>query len=337
MQNKKAKSAVTAGALVGVMLIGGIMAYFTDADTATNTFTVGQVSLDLQEPNWKPDDATDMTPEQEVSKNPQIKNDGVNDEYVYMTVTVPYHEIVTADESGNVKVAAKQPLYVFGGSGRTVTAAGEVPTLQEIQEAVNDGWTMIVGSYNLPDTANTADFTSTTAVNQIVKTNGTVTESTTDTDAEKEELGNDKNTKTATYPVIDETNHQITYLFAYTGDTSKAIDNGGASDAISMKVLEGSKSGGSETTTPLFDYIKLVNLVEDQKNTTALEESTQHVIVNAYGIQTTNVKDDKNLVDGNNADGVTSPLNVWAVLAQQSPAAVQAVGVTEDSITDIKQ
>jgi predicted ribosomally synthesized peptide with SipW-like signal peptide len=339
MKNKKAKAAATATALVGVMLIGGIMAYFTDGDTATNKFTVGQVSLDLQETKWDVEAAEDMVPEQEVAKNPTIVNDGINDEYVFMTVTVPYYNLVTASEAGTVSAAANQPLYVFGGNGKTVTAAGNVPTPQEIQNAVNDGWTLITGTYNLPDTANTADFTSDTELNEVTKTNGTVNESTTTTDPEQDGLGKDTQTKAATYPFIDETNHQITYLFAYTGDSSKTIDSGSDSEStskVTMKVLKGSKSTGStgETTPALFDYVKLVNITEDQKNKTALEESSQIVVVNAYGIQTTNINDGKTVVDGDNTDGKTSPLTVWAVLAKQSPEVVQAAGTTEYTDAD---
>ena len=51
MQNKKRmKTMIAATAMIGVLAIGGISAYFTDGDTATNTFTVGKVSIDLQEP-----------------------------------------------------------------------------------------------------------------------------------------------------------------------------------------------------------------------------------------------------------------------------------------------
>ena len=61
MQNKKRmKTMIAATAMIGVLAIGGISAYFTDGDTATNTFTVGKVSIDLQEPNWNP--PKDITP-----------------------------------------------------------------------------------------------------------------------------------------------------------------------------------------------------------------------------------------------------------------------------------
>ena len=57
---------IAATAMIGVLAIGGISAYFTDGDTATNTFTVGKVSIDLQEPNWNP--PKDITPNQEIKR-----------------------------------------------------------------------------------------------------------------------------------------------------------------------------------------------------------------------------------------------------------------------------
>ena len=47
MQNKKRmKTMIAATAMIGVLAIGGISAYFTDGDTAPTTFTVGKVSID---------------------------------------------------------------------------------------------------------------------------------------------------------------------------------------------------------------------------------------------------------------------------------------------------
>ena len=99
MQNKKRmKTMIAATAMIGVLAIGGISAYFTDGDTATNTFTVGKVSIDLQEPNWNP--PKDITPNQEIKKDPQIKNDGINDAYMFMKVTVPYDNITVVAGNG---------------------------------------------------------------------------------------------------------------------------------------------------------------------------------------------------------------------------------------------
>ena len=117
MEKKKIKGVfrkVLAFAIVGCLAFAGISAYFTDADTTTNTFTVGKVSLDLQEPNWvgdKTGDAKDITPNQETAKDPQVKNDGVNEEFVFVTVSIPYANVKTALQDGTVRAAENTQLY----------------------------------------------------------------------------------------------------------------------------------------------------------------------------------------------------------------------------------
>lgn len=98
MKNKKLAKATAVCALAGVMLIGGAMAYFTDTDTATNEFTVGKVSIDLTEPGWTPPE--NITPNQEIEKDPQITNDGKNSAYVFLQVKVPKKSVITANEDG---------------------------------------------------------------------------------------------------------------------------------------------------------------------------------------------------------------------------------------------
>jgi predicted ribosomally synthesized peptide with SipW-like signal peptide len=110
LNNKKKLSALSL-AMVGAMAVAGVSAYFTDADTATNTFTVGKVSMDLQEPNWDP--PTDITPNEEFAKDPQIKNDGINEEYVFMEVVVPYANVVTANADGSRNAKADTELFIY--------------------------------------------------------------------------------------------------------------------------------------------------------------------------------------------------------------------------------
>ena len=103
---RKTKAMVGAGALAGVLCIGGIMAYFTDGDIAVNEFTVGRVSLDLIEENWTPDDGEDITPGKDIPKDPYILNDGVNDAYVYLMVSVPYATVSVVQEDGTYQGGA---------------------------------------------------------------------------------------------------------------------------------------------------------------------------------------------------------------------------------------
>ena len=49
---KKVLSLCLVAMLAITAVVGGTMAYFTDTDDATNEFTVGNVDIDLTEPNW---------------------------------------------------------------------------------------------------------------------------------------------------------------------------------------------------------------------------------------------------------------------------------------------
>ena len=238
MKKSSMRTLALTAILAGTVSIGGIMAYFTDGDTATNTFTVGKISLDLQEPSWVP--PTNITPGQEIAKDPQIKNDGNNEEFVFLKVTVPYANVVTANEDGTKSRIADTELFSYD---------------------VKEGWTEI--------------------------------------DSKR---------------VIDSSSKTVTHLYAYTGET-----------ADSMKALAVNSS-----TPSLFDWVRFANIVEDQN----LETTTQNIVIEAYGIQTQNIKDEKGNLDGDNNDGKTLPLDVWKVIENQNPSLQNTV--TEDINTDIK-
>lgn len=57
--------------LVAVAIVGGSLAYFTDEEKATNTFTVGNVDITLTEPKWDVEKAT-LIPGREIAKDPTI-------------------------------------------------------------------------------------------------------------------------------------------------------------------------------------------------------------------------------------------------------------------------
>ena len=123
MTKKKIATLSAALGLSCVALIGGMSAYFTDAETATNEFTVGRVSLDLQEPNWEP--PTDITPNQTIEKDPQVQNDGINDEFIFLEVKVPYENIIVANDDGTRKPTADTELFSYSvNSGWTELGTG---------------------------------------------------------------------------------------------------------------------------------------------------------------------------------------------------------------------
>lgn len=109
----KTKLAV-AVAIIAVMGIGGAFAYFTDTDQAVNSFTVGKVQIELQEPSWNADNPPkNITPNQVIEKDPQIKNTGKNNAFMFVEVQVPYGNISTADAEGHIGSKADTELFTY--------------------------------------------------------------------------------------------------------------------------------------------------------------------------------------------------------------------------------
>lgn len=77
-------------ALSATAAIGGTLAYFTDTAEKTNTFTVGNVDIELDEPNWEDhgkEDATNVYPGQYLDKDPEVTNIGKNPCFVRVSVS----------------------------------------------------------------------------------------------------------------------------------------------------------------------------------------------------------------------------------------------------------
>lgn len=86
---KKIVSLALAASLAAVAVVGSSLAYFTDKDTADNVFTVGNVSIDLTEPNWAGEgskDAPEAYPGEALQKDPTVTNDGKNPAFVRIKV-----------------------------------------------------------------------------------------------------------------------------------------------------------------------------------------------------------------------------------------------------------
>ncbi len=124
----KKKNLIAVAIILALLLvIGGMIAYFTDTDTKTNVFTLGDVDISISE-TFEPTDAQGLLPGDSVNKAPSIKNDSTTTPaYVFAEVIVPCYD---ADPISN-PAAADTPLYTF---------------------TANSGWTLIntpaVGSDN---------------------------------------------------------------------------------------------------------------------------------------------------------------------------------------------
>ena len=95
MKKKSILMAAIAVMLVAVLVVGGTLAYFTDTKSATNTFTMGNVAITLDETDVNNPEARtangntyNVYPGQTVQKDPIVHNTGKNAAYIRATVNV---------------------------------------------------------------------------------------------------------------------------------------------------------------------------------------------------------------------------------------------------------
>ena len=89
MNKKKILVLAMTLSMVAILAIGGNIAYFTAEDNAENVFTVGNVEIDLTEPNWEAqgeDEAADAYPGEALAKDPTVTNVGANPCFVRIKV-----------------------------------------------------------------------------------------------------------------------------------------------------------------------------------------------------------------------------------------------------------
>lgn len=124
-------------AMLVVLIVGSIGAYFTASDEASNSFTVGKIDIELTEPNWDkltddnenevPDVAECVLPNALIDKDPTVTNKSeTNDAFVFVRVTVPKADIVTGTTSSGAKnkTAAVTQLFQLNDSSHTKTGNG---------------------------------------------------------------------------------------------------------------------------------------------------------------------------------------------------------------------
>lgn len=111
--NRNIKKAILLSGVLCLASIGGVSAYLTDYDKAANEFTVGKVEIELDEPGWNPEEHTKIEPGKEIKKDPQIKNTGVNDAFVYLEIAVPMANVTAAGQDGSRLEQKLQELFSF--------------------------------------------------------------------------------------------------------------------------------------------------------------------------------------------------------------------------------
>lgn len=100
MKKKSILMAAIAVMLVAVLVVVGTLAYFTDTKSATNTFTMGNVSIDLNEQQKGENGLEPFEQNKQlvpgksndgnaVSKIVTVKNTGANDAWVWVELKIP--------------------------------------------------------------------------------------------------------------------------------------------------------------------------------------------------------------------------------------------------------
>lgn len=125
--NRK-KGIAVAIVLLLVLLIGGMLAYFTDTEHKENVFTLGKnIDIDLTETNWNttdvsgvsgvPDAAEDLHPGTTLQKNPVITNSAnASQAYVFIKVDVPCYD---DGYIGTGTVTVDTPLFSLNSASNT--------------------------------------------------------------------------------------------------------------------------------------------------------------------------------------------------------------------------
>ena len=160
---KIALSLATLGVL-GTLAIGGTMAYLTDAEKTANTFTVGKVQVDLEEPNYPGNDSNtvkNLVPNQVVAKDPQVENTGNNASIDFLSVSIPMKKVVLAADDGTKKTAAMTELFQTK-SGTGNFGAGNV----------NSKWVLVDTKYYAGDADKTGSATPSDTTTKVIRVYG---------------------------------------------------------------------------------------------------------------------------------------------------------------------
>ena len=124
-------------AMLVILVIGSVGAYFTATDEISNDFTVGKIDIEITEPTWDeltdedengiPDVAECVLPNSLIAKDPTVKNTSDNnDAFVFVKVTVPKANVLTSNvANGNKeKKASLTQLFQLNDTTTTSSLAG---------------------------------------------------------------------------------------------------------------------------------------------------------------------------------------------------------------------
>lgn len=328
--NKKRKNTIIAAAMIAVLAIAGISAYFTATDSNTNTFTVGNVQIDQKENGDEDVTADDILPNQEIMKQVTVKNTGDNDAYVFTAVAVPKKSLKVANTtsgvggvSGETGDAATNPAL---DDNAVLTQLFQLNGQEHADTAANSGETTNSANAMLAAIAGKTDTGVTSGVGATKSITGAalpVAQASNDAD-----VWTGVDTWNASWYMLDVNADQSTsiaeQIFSTTGvNAANLLDHYNVyifaygSNAALTKLAAGS------TTDPVFDSVTFANVLnindvlgtsnEDSIDYNAnMEDRTPQILVKSFAIQADNVAD--------NSSGAAAPITVWNILNNQDGA-----------------
>lgn len=135
---KKILSISLVVSILAVFLVGASLAYLTDEDEAVNTFTVGKVDIELTEPAWDAESASNkIVPTVPIPKDPTITF-GEDSEPSYLKATITFNGFSEFKELYGVNGLKELHKYIlFNEDNKTFLRDGVVGRI-DTQEGDNE-------------------------------------------------------------------------------------------------------------------------------------------------------------------------------------------------------
>ncbi len=260
--------------IIAFFSFGAVISYLTDAETKTNIITIGNVKLEVSEPNYQ--DSSVVAAGDSIIKDPIIKNTGTKDEYVFFRVAVPKRKVTLLYEKDTkVGEGDDAPTYKEGTptvKNRTIDSfTGETTEIKtnsdEIYKIIAEGDIKAYVKDELGDNPPVPNAEPQLDISYNKGDSDSVTE-----DEDKRTKGWIYLSRELDQKISDEENapEYDYYYFGY-----------------NKRLLNSTNPEVPSVTIPLFDRIQLKSFIDEEINgtpTTKKNEETE-IVLTAYGVQ----------------------------------------------------
>ena len=292
--------------LATVVTQTGAIAYLTDFDHVTNKFTEGKVNIEVSEPEWtedeeNPGDKENVTPGDVFNKDPQVTaaEDCVSPAFIYMQVKVPYGKVTKVNDDGslydkdvNGKRLSKNHMLITFGEGEITKDANDLFIVGDAANVSFDQESELLDTAATPVGHSLSNNINNTAKGWTLLQVETTNLSAGDDDADGVIQG------------------YLVFTYSYNSMLANT-------DKVSEKYQELVGTTIVKQTTPLFDKIRMLNVIEGQ-----LDLVTYQMPIKVFAIQAahtgTGTDEDANIMADSNGNGI--PNTTTEVIAQSKLA-----------------